>query len=465
MSVSRRQFLVQAAAFSLGFQGMQTLFARNAFASPRASQLTEGFGPLRPDPAGILELAEGFTYKVISRRGDAMDDGLRVPGAQDGMAAFAGPNGKTILVCNHELSSDNVAYGGFGDDYGLLAKLDASKLFDNGHGKTPALGGTTTLVYDTRTQSLERRFLSLAGTARNCAGGPTPWNSWITCEETTQRADAMHAQDHGWCFEVPAQAEGGPVTPVALKDMGRFNHEAIAVDAHSGVVYLTEDRPDGLLYRFLPNAPGKLAEGGRLQALSIQDERSCDTRNWEGTPRIAPGTMLKTAWIDVHNPASPEDDLRLQGFEAGAARFARGEGMWYADGVIYFACTNGGAAYKGQVWKYRPSPMEGRTEEAQQPGTLELFVEPNDGGLIDNADNLTVAPWGDLILCEDGSGEQFLVGVTPEASIYKLARNAMASNSEFAGVSFAPDGSTLFVNIQTEGLTLAITGPWRAARA
>lgn len=464
MSVSRRQFLAQSTAFALGFQGMHTLFARNAWASPRTSALVEGFGPLKADPAGILDLAEGFSYQVISRRGDIMNDGLRVPGAQDGMCAFAGPDGKTLLVCNHELSNDDVGNGGFGDQYELLSHLDPVKLYDGGHGKTPGLGGTTTLVYDTRIGTLEHRYLSLAGTARNCAGGPTPWQSWISCEETTQLADAIHAQDHGWCFEVPALASAAPVVPVPLTGLGRFNHEAIAVDPRSGVVYLTEDRPDGIFYRFIPKAPGKLAEGGRLQALVIHDERACDTRNWEGSARIAPGMVLRTTWMDLRHTDSPEDDLRLRGFDQGAARFARGEGIWYADGVVYFACTNGGAAYRGQIWKYTPSTHEGTVQESKQPGALELFVEPNDGGLIDNADNLTVSPWGDLIVCEDGSGEQFLVGIRPDGNIYKLARNATPGNSEFAGVTFAPDGTTLFVNIQHEGLTLAIKGPWQTAR-
>jgi secreted PhoX family phosphatase len=164
-------------------------------------------------------------------------------------------------------------------------------------------------------------------------------------------------------------------------------------------------------------------------------------------------------WIDLDDVESPEDDLRFRGFASGAARFARGEGMWYGRGAIYFACTNGGSEKKGQIWKYTPSPDEGKPEESREPGRLELFVEPNDGTLVENADNLTMAPWGDLIVCEDGSEQQFLVGVTPEGEIYKFARNAM-NTSELAGATYSPDGSTLFVNIQSPGITLAITGPW-----
>ena len=162
---------------------------------------------------------------------------------------------------------------------------------------------------------------------------------------------------------------------------------------------------------------------------------------------------------------SPEDDLRQSGFYAGCcARFARGEGIWTGKDGIYFACTDGGVKRKGQIWRYVPSPAEGSPGETKQPGTLELFIEPNDGALVEGCDNVTMAPWGDLIVCEDGNSPQFLVGVRPDGSTYKLGRTTI---SELAGACFSPDGSTLFVYIQTPGMTLAITGPWKdlAARA
>jgi secreted PhoX family phosphatase len=170
---------------------------------------------------------------------------------------------------------------------------------------------------------------------------------------------------------------------------------------------------------------------------------------------------MHARWIDVDDVEAPEDDLRYRGFENGAARFARGEGIWMGDEDVFFACTNGGRIRKGQIWRYTPSPHEGAPREADAPGRLELFVEPNDPGLIDNADNLTVAPWGDVIACEDGSGDQYLAGVTPDGEIYKFARNARDGDSELAGATFSPDGTTLFVNVQDAGLTLAITGPWK----
>ncbi|NKB67150.1 MAG: DUF839 domain-containing protein [Candidatus Latescibacteria bacterium] len=460
MSPTRRQFLHSSAAVALGFSGLHRWLGCAADSPPPAEV---SFGPLLTDAKQLLDLPSGFSYKVLSRAGDALAQDLLVPGAQDGMAAFPGPAGKTLLVCNHELSPGAADRGSFGQANEWLNRLPAEAFYDYGQGVNPCLGGTTTLVYDNRTQQLESQHLSLVGTIRNCAGGPTPWNSWISCEESVQRAEDALQQDHGYNFEVPASATPQPLSPRPLKAMGRFNHEAVAVDPASGIVYQTEDRGDGLIFRYVPQRPGDLAAGGRLQALVVRDSPSLDTRNWDSSA-VAPGTPLATTWIDIDNVEAPEDDLRFQGFSQGAARFARGEGMWHGNDAIYFACTSGGPARKGQIWRYRPSPHEGQAGEQQQPGILELFIEPNDAQRIDNADNLTVAPWGDIILCEDGPEEQFLVGVTPSGTIYPFARNAM-NHSELAGAAFAPDGSTLFVNIQNPGITLAITGPWLEGRA
>ena len=468
-NISRRQFLrtgvtATSAAYAFGFVGCSRLMKDSSVES-----LVEPYGGYRSDPAGILDLPTGFKYHTFSKTGETMDDGLLVPGGHDGMAAFPGLDGRTILVRNHELETD-ARTGAFGGSNELVSQIDSEKFHDLGQGTKPALGGTTTLIYNTRTKELEEQFLSLAGTMRNCAGGPTPWNTWISCEECVQKAEDTFETDHGYNFEVPARATG-LVAPIPLKAMGRFYHEAVAVDARTGIVYQTEDRDDGLVYRFIPDRPGKLTEGGRLQALKIRDLESADTRNWRSplepivawTHDVIPvGETLSVEWVDIRNVESPKDDLRKQGYhDKGAARFARGEGMWYGDGVIFFACTNGGERKKGQIWRYTPSPVEGTSGEAREPGTLELFIESKHSDLLENADNLTVAPWGDLIVCEDGSKEQFLVGITPQGKLYRFARNAK-NIFEFAGSTFSPDGSTLFVNIQKPGLTLAITGPWPA---
>lgn len=458
MNLSRRHFLRSSAGVAAGFASLR--FLAGCDDSPSLSLHV-------PDPRRVFDLPEGFRYSVLSRTGDLMDDGLLVPGAHDGMAAFPGSDGLTLLVRNHEMSAADKHAGAFGPKNELLPRISRNFLYDYGRGRMPCLGGTTTLVFDTRAQRLERHFLSLAGTVRNCAGGPTPWNSWVSCEETVQLADDTYEQDHGYNFEVPARADIGLAVPYPIRAMGRFNHEAIAVDPRTGIVYQTEDRDDGLIYRYIPNVRGQLQSGGRLEALKIRDRASCDTRNWRDESLVAQGSVLDVEWVPLRDIQSPDDQLRYQGFyAAGAARFARGEGMWWGHGSVYFACTTGGHAKKGQIWRYRPSPREGTSDEAQQPGRLELFVEPNNHNVVENADNLTVAPWGDLFVAEDGgqsrggtSPDNYLLRITPTGQVSRFGRNAL-NKSELCGPVFSPDGSTLFVNIQNPGLTLAITGPW-----
>lgn len=456
--IDRRAFIQAAGLASIGFLNL-----RHASAAARATHLRPPLGPLRPDPRGILDLPDGFAYAIVSRVGDRMSDGLVVPGKPDGMAAFPGPDGLTIVVRNHENETMN-AYGqtsAFGLEYELLDKIDADNLFDKGHGKTPSHGGTSTFVWDTRQHKLVRQFLSLGGTARNCSGGPTPWGSWLTCEESDQVPDARHEQIHGWVFEVPATAEPVLHKAVPIKPMGRFYHEAVAVDPNTGIVYLTEDREDGCVYRYIPKTPGELVAGGRLQALALVDHPGLDTRN-HTTQSVVRDELLPVRWIDVEDVEAPNDDMRSRSQIAGAAIFSRGEGIaWSKDG-LYIVCTDGGQARRGQVWLYRPSKIEGKPGESDSPGALSLFIEPNDHSVVDMPDNCTIAPWGDLVLCEDGlEPDSFVRGVTRSGDVYKIARNAIDA-SEFAGCTFSPDGSTLFVNMQHHGLTIAIRGPWPA---
>lgn len=459
---SRRNFIKIGGIATLGFMGLSRWLQTPVEAAPLKP--VTGYGPLVSDPNGILNLPKGFSYKIISRKGDKMDDGLVLPGAPDGMAAFPGKKGRVIVVRNHENSPDRSENGAFGNANELLDKINADKFYDYGKKKTPSLGGTTTFVYDPGSGKIEKQFLSLAGTARNCAGGPTPWNSWLTCEETTFKAGAYEGnaeKDHGYVFEVKATEKIKLSDPSPIKDMGRFNHEAVAVDPRTGIVYLTEDRGDSLIYRYIPDKPGKLLKGGKLQALAIVGQKSFDTRNWESltTPKFPLREKMDVEWIDIHNVESPEDDLRIQGFSNGAAVFARGEGMWYGKNEIFFACTNGGHISNGQVFRYIPGVSEGSKDEKAAPGKLELFAESQNQEILKNCDNLTIAPWGDVVLCEDAS-HPFLVGITPEGEYYKLGEN-VGYQSEFAGGVFSPSGETFFVNIQGAGLTVAITGPWK----
>ncbi len=270
-------------------------------------------------------------------------------------------------------------------------------------------------------------------------------------------------KNHGFVFEVPASIEIARAKPEPIKAMGRFNHEAVCVDPKSGIVYLTEDRPDSLLYRFIPNEKGNLHAGGKLQALVVKDAPARDTRNWgeNGAADFPSNTPVAVAWIDMDNVEAPDDDLRQRGFKNGAALFARGEGVWFDKNEFYFACTSGGKIQKGQVFKYALSADEGNAGETAQPAHLELFVESTNPDILKYCDNLTVSPWGDLMLCEDDM-HPFLVGVTPQGELYHFAEGAKYQ-TEFAGACFSPSGKTMFVNIQGEGLTLAITGPWKQA--
>lgn len=459
---TRRDFLKLTGCASVGFLGLSSFINKPVSVMDQMAESAFGYGPLLPDPKGVLNLPKGFSYQIISRKGNTMSDGLLVPGAPDGMATFKGSRGRTILVRNHEMSP-NPEGGAFGSKNELLSKVDKAKFYDYGKGVQPELGGTTTIVYNPATGKVEKEFLSLTGTTRNCAGGPTPWNSWLTCEENTKKAgsDSSCEKDHGYVFDVPATEKVQLHAAVPIKPMGRMNHEAVAVDPRTGIVYETEDTGDSLIYRYIPNVPGQLLKGGKLQALMIRGQKSVDTRNWASltTPAFPIRELHEVEWVDIDNVESPNDDLRYQGFDKGAARFARGEGMWYGNKEVFFACTSGGRNGKGQVFRYVPSPYEGTAQEKNAPGKLELYIEPNDQDLVKNCDNLTVAPWGDVVLCEDHA-HPFVVGVTPQGEYYKVAEN-VGFQSEFAGGVFSPSGETYFVNIQGAGLTLAITGPWK----
>lgn len=408
-----------------------------------------GYGSLVPDPAGLLDLPRGFSYRILSTFGDRMDDGLVVPDHADGMGCIPLPGGRHALIRNHELSPQHGQRGAFAGNHGSGAAFDR-----DGNGNALP-GGTTTLVIDDASGRVLSQHLSLAGTIRNCAGGTTPWGSWLTCEEDTTRAGNGVSQDHGWVFEVPAAARGR-VDPVPLRAMGRFNHEAAAVDPRTGIVYLTEDRDDSLLYRFLPDRPGSLAAGGRLQALAARDPARRDSRNWTDTD-LMPGEWLPTRWIDLDGTDSPGDDLRARGAAKGAVRFARGEGIHMGRGELYFCCTSGGAAKLGQIMRYRPASYEGRRVEG---GMVQIFVESTGKPMLDFGDNLTVAPNGHLVVCEDQYTETVanrLIGVTPAGQTYVLG--FLRSQTELAGACFSPDGRTLYVNCYSPTRTLAITMP------
>lgn len=459
-----RRGLMMAGSAGLAFAGLARSVAAQTPSETYVNQVA-GYGPLLKDPNGILDLPQGFSYRIVSQGGETMDDGLLVPGQFDGMGCFSAGGTRVALVRNHELKADSSTHknwgpGGYAQEN--VGRIDAAKAYGTAKDGRVLPGGTTTVIYDVATGATLRQHLSLVGTSTNCCGGQTPWGSWLTCEETELRPETGDVnQAHGYVFEVPAAAEG-LVQAVPLKAMGRFDHEALCIDPKTGIVYLTEDKTDGLFYRFIPTTPGRLVEGGKLQAMAILGRPGFDTSNHDA-PLWSVGDWLEVQWIDLEDVESPNDDLRQRGHAAGAALVARGEGIHWGDGELFLTATSGGAIKRGQIFRYVPSPDEGGAGERRRPGRVQLFVESADDKTLNMGDNLTVAPWGHLIVCEDNYSDAdpcHLKGVTPDGKIYTLARNVFRGNGELAGAVFSPDGSTLFVNVQFPGITFAITGPW-----
>ncbi len=493
---SRRQFvmLMSAAAAGTAVAPMGLLNARRAMAqgtcSP-ASFTVPGFGtptpklPLNTSSLGalanipLLTLPDKFQYTSISIRGDVMSDGAIVPGNHDGMAAFQGRSGNTLLVRNHERS-----IGGSG------TIAPNGKEYDSFTGGNKA-GGTTTVEVD-RNGQVVRDYVSLAGVIRPCAGGLTPWGSWISSEENvaTPASDPRATKKHGYNFEVPADL-GQAVDPIPLVAMGRMNHEAVSVDPQSGYIFETEDRGDSAYYKFVPkvrkpNGFGDLQQGGDLYAMVIKpgQRSNCngdvipsggtndrgvsfggvDTRGLGrgGSASLLPflGQPLRVEWVKLDDVDPEGDTLRFEAQDKGAAVWYRGEGAWYHQGKHYWVCSNAGDAAEGQVWAYEP-----RTE------TVTLVVESTSENLLDGPDNIVVARDGTIYLCEDGSrGEpgapnesQRIVGVDASGGLFEFSRNIIpvgtsGNNAEFAGACFSQNGKFMYVNSQGGGITHCI---WR----
>jgi uncharacterized protein len=471
--MQRRQFLRTALATAGGVAAMPAFGALGSLASHGrvyAAPGKGGYGPLVPtadlrDGGVRMSLPEGFKYRSFSVAGEMMSDGNLVPLAHDGMAVF-NMNGKFRLVRDHEDRNP--------PDAGSTA-IDENAYDPLGG------GGTTTLVVNPFTRELERDFISLNGTIVNCSGGLTPWNSWITCEETNSGPPQGWAKQHGYCFDVPASANGS-VPAVPIPSMGRFSHEAVAVDPATWIVYETEDAGDSGFYRFIANTPGVLVNGGVLDMLKVKNVTNYDTRTGQTV-----GVPLPVEWVRIDNPNPPGQGSNAvydQGFAKGAAIFTRLEGCWYGNGAIYFDATDGGEAGAGQVWEFKP---------AGNGGTLTLIFESPSAEVLDSPDNLAVSPQGAILLCEDGDADQYLRGFTLDGEIFDFALN-LQNGYEWAGATFAvapaswndvkvrgnnkPLGSkwdrvTLFVNRQgatsgsnpplggNEGMTFAIWGPWQ----
>lgn len=383
--MERRALIGGAVAGLAGLAGVTAL----GFTMPEASlgAMAAGgpspYGPLGTPNADGLRLPAGFTGRVVARSGTEVT-GYRWHGAPDGGACFPDGTG-WVYVSNSEL--------------------------DGG------LGGVGALRFDS-TGTLVGAGRILGDTNHNCAGGATPWNTWLSCEEV----------DRGFVYETDPFARFAAVRRPA---MGRFTHEAAAADPDRGVVYLTEDHPKGCFYRFVPDTWGDLS-AGRLDVLT--ERRG----------------ML--AWVAVPDPAG--DPVRTRNQVRGAKRFNGGEGCFYRAAVCYFT-TKG----DNRVWAY-------------DAGRNQLVVLYDDVGRsappLRGVDNVTGTAGGDLYVAED-HGDMQLCVITPDLVVAPFLQLVGQDRSEITGPAFNPAGDRLYFSSQRAidgttaggGLTYEVTGPFR----
>jgi hypothetical protein len=468
MSLSRREFVNRSVLAGIGVALVGNVGSVVTTAPAAQAGGTAGYGPLVSDPAGRLSLPSGFTYKVVTEAGKTtLESGEPTPQKHDGMATFVRPAGGSVIVYNHEIKVSHNAQFQVPRIPGLT--------YD------PIAPGGCTIVEVDADGNRVTEYVALAGTSTNCAGGRTPWNTWLSCEETEERAGQNGLQfDHGYTFEVDPFSREANQDPKPIKALGRFSHEAAVVDPGTGHVYQTEDAsgPNGLFYRFTPPAsalplgPGKLRalgdNDGTLEAMKAADASGAHVDDLSRATEV--GTKYRVTWVPVPDRAATNTSVRKQFTNDQITRSRKLEGAWWGDNGCFFVASyarttdSPGTPHDGQVWFYDPLKE-----------TIELklrfeYDQTDDDTHFDGPDNISVSSRGNgLIIAEDGDGQQHLFGATLEGNTYPVARNEINLGtadapdfSEFCGPVYSPDGKILFANVQEPGILYAITGPWTA---
>ena len=382
-ALARRRFLAGVAA------GATLLGARSVRAALQGKRLRVEPGP--PDANGI-RLLPGFTARVVARADEAPVAGaMPWPRAPDGGATFAHGDGGWSYVSNSEV---DLGAGGAG-----ALRFDAAG---------NVVGATRVL----------------AGTSRNCAGGATPWGTWLSCEEIP----------FGRVWECDPE---GVLAAVVHPALGSFNHEAVAVDPQRGRLYLTEDQPDGRLYRFTPAAYPSLAVG-LLEVAEVL-----------GDPVTAAAAVLWRA-IAIANPGPADPPTRYQ--VSASTPFNGGEGIAWHDGAIYFA-TKG----DNRVWC-----LDCTADTLRVLYDDAWFAAP----VLTGVDNVLVGADGVVYVAEDG-GDMQLVGLGPDGTPFVLLQVTGQAGSEITGPAFSPDGTRLYFSSQraavasgAHGITYEVRGPF-----
>jgi uncharacterized protein len=442
-----------------------------AVAQP-ASDAVVGLGTFAQSTLPVVTVGD-FKYMVIQRSGQTLSDGHILGAQPDGMACFQDAQGRYVLLRNQELGALR-----FLKKYGVNDALFKDGKRPVGSYNESMFGGVTRVVLDPAklaknfsgsngglsTAVVESQYV-LLGTDRNCAGGEFE-NQWITCEESSEPG-------HGYAF-ITHRDDSTLVKPRRIDSWGRMHREAVSVHKASGITYMTEDRRDGCFYRFVPkNANDPFGEG-ILQALKITGLKTTDPYP-EPKDGVPVKSVFKTnqswdiSWVVIDDPSAAKLTCREQGHQKGATIFNRCEGITQDRAGIWFTASLGGPAKGGQIFQLPHV-------DGDKPQQLSLKYEVTDRSQLSCPDNLTVAPWGELILAEDNYARspevptQFVRCMKQDGTIYPLLKinEALVSGTragpEFTGACFSPDGKYFFVNVQSPlNITIAVTGPWPKA--